>query len=105
MAIGAAPPVRKRTRHPWIGTSVAEMRPGSAPPKAMPVNITMIIVARTRRGANSPFRAMILGSSPPIPMPARNRRHISSVTEPALLQASVKAPKVTLEAITAILRP
>ena len=71
----------------------------------MPVNIRMIIVARTRRGASSALSAITLGSMPPMPMPVRKRIQMSSVSEPVAAEASEKTPMVKHEATIATRRP
>ncbi len=79
--------------------------PGTAPPKVMPVNMTMIMVARARRGANSALSAITLGSMPPMPMPVRKRKAMSELRPVAHMVARLKMPITRHEATSALMRP
>ena len=80
---GTAPPTRNNTDQPKVGTIHAEMNPGALLPKVMPVNMRTTSVARSRFGDSSEFRAMVLGISPPMPMPVQKRS--AMVTQQAVL--------------------
>ncbi len=70
---GTRPPITNSTCQPYRGTSQAATGPGVPLPSVMPVNISTTSVARHRLGDSSELSAMVLGMSPPRPMPVITR--------------------------------
>ena len=79
--------------------------PGSAPPNVTPENIRTKSVARTRRGAYSMTSAVVIGSTPEMPMPAMKRSTASCDMSCASTVAQVKRPKKIDPAEIAARRP
>ena len=79
--------------------------PPSAPPSATPTKLSMVMLARIRRGANSVLSATVMGSTPPIPIPAIKRSAIIEPREFARTWARVNKPKRNAPRMTADFRP
>ena len=84
-------------------------RAATAPPIADPsdtvMNISMINRVRRRCGEYSPVRAIVLGRTPPSPMPVTNLIMTRSDTLVAWVVASEPSAKTRTPAITSHLRP
>jgi len=85
--------------------NIEDTRPPSAPPSATPTKLSMVMLPRIRRGANSVFSATVMGNTPPMPMPAMKRKAIIEPSEFAHTWDRVNKPKKNAPRMTAVLRP
>ena len=103
--IGTMPPMVNKICQPCVGTKVAAMTPGMAPPTGTNPTAIEASVRRYLRGADSLLMATMFGITPPMPRPASKRSQNSWSRLAAWAAHKVNTPNNRFEPINAALRP